>query len=1171
MVATFWKLTASADAVNYYLGTNMERDNYYTAKDQDALRWVTNSDVFAISGTRISDNQFRDAMMGYVPDHLYEEGADRYAKVRELDPDMPEIELNRGPLVELLGNDPQGRLKNPPDSSRAWRAMRATSGKSEHAGHQAIAGSDLQLSLPKPFSILWAKVECGKNESLKKRLNDALFRANAAAILELPRMGGVVCDVVIDGQRQDIPSESIHAATASHTTSREGDPQIHFHNVVFNFGTRTDESGKIHRYAIDLGEINRRKFAIDAKFKANVARELRKIPELANLVVEDPKTGSATIRDVPDELVTHFSKRSISAKVAAAQDGRNWSEMTKDERQHFVTKTRDVKDPSMKGDVRKEVWAEDFQTIADYDYETLNAQGREVLRVETAVERDNRIIAEAIRLVGDDRATWEGHDLERFIDDLTGGCQEYDYTEEEAFALYERALKEQGVIVPRPKDGRVIYATRRQVQLEKEILAQAECAAGARRFVSDKQGRIKSVVDELERRNGWRIKEEQLDALKAAIERDDRLTVINGVAGSGKSTTARAIKMAFTGELAAAGEIPADEQYRVIGMAPSWKAADELHGTAGIDACYAIQGVVAELKRRERGQGRRNYEPAIDSKTVIILDEAGMVSTEQLAYLLREVERQDARLILMGDVMQLSAVEAGNPMAEIVDKYGHLCSAVTTVRRQSLQWQREAIEQMSKKNAKEPPANKFITTDGRVIMKTDDLQEPVSPVQGDWKARRNAIDFAQYDWVELEGLPAGERLAAFEGAGYRLLEANKRLIVVNADNQIIGGVDKVFGRGVDLEDELGIVHNRSDFAKALERFNAEDRVAMHMDNIDAVDAITQNARRVIGEGNDHLAIAATNDDVVALNLQMRQVRRDHGLITGPDYEVDVITRSEERQMAARASETVSLEKTRKIQIAQGDKLLFGEMVKLPDNVVIKRSQIGTVLAISASANGRPDVTLDLGEGQTVRVNWDQLMGEAYPDTQTGELPTRAVRVQHFYACTAQSSQGMTIDNGEVDLLAHAGLSSNAALVGMSRHTEDVRIHVDMKSYKVGMYESAQDMTNPQKDEVWAKVVQSIETSRQKTNALKTVNPDQVKVQCASEIAAIKRYRDQRRTSAWKLEREARRQAEMAAEEEAERRRAAEEEAARRLAEELAGAPALTLDPPPPRRNIRFGL
>jgi ATP-dependent exoDNAse (exonuclease V) alpha subunit len=86
------------------------------------------------------------------------------------------------------------------------------------------------------------------------------------------------------------------------------------------------------------------------------------------------------------------------------------------------------------------------------------------------------------------------------------------------------------------------------------------------------------------------------------------------------------------------------------------RAARALHDGAGIDST-SITALLKDLRR-----GRRD---ALDDRSILVIDEAGMLGTRALAELLQHAERARAKVVLVGDPHQLPEIQAGGAFAAL--------------------------------------------------------------------------------------------------------------------------------------------------------------------------------------------------------------------------------------------------------------------------------------------------------------------------------------------------------------------------------------------------------------------------------------------------------------------------------------------------------------------------
>jgi ATP-dependent exoDNAse (exonuclease V) alpha subunit len=80
----------------------------------------------------------------------------------------------------------------------------------------------------------------------------------------------------------------------------------------------------------------------------------------------------------------------------------------------------------------------------------------------------------------------------------------------------------------------------------------------------------------------------------------------------------------------------------------------------------------------------------LDARTVLVVDEAGMVGSRNLARLLEHTHQAQAKVVLVGDDRQLAPIDAGGGFRALRLRLG--ASELTENRRQQQAWEREALD-----------------------------------------------------------------------------------------------------------------------------------------------------------------------------------------------------------------------------------------------------------------------------------------------------------------------------------------------------------------------------------------------------------------------------------------------------------------------------------------------
>ncbi|EQD36905.1 TrwC protein, partial [mine drainage metagenome] len=146
--------------------------------------------------------------------------------------------------------------------------------------------------------------------------------------------------------------------------------------------------------------------------------------------------------------------------------------------------------------------------------------------------------------------------------------------------------------------------------------------------------------------NGRPMTDEQRQATAAILGSTSRLHILQGYAGTAKTTSVLA---AVSDQAQASGVL-------VRAMAPTSSAKDTLTESLGVKA----ETVAAVLNEQQKPDAPRDHE-------LWIVDESGMVSAKDMKDLLARAERAGATIILAGDRQQIGSVGAGAAYAQLSD------------------------------------------------------------------------------------------------------------------------------------------------------------------------------------------------------------------------------------------------------------------------------------------------------------------------------------------------------------------------------------------------------------------------------------------------------------------------------------------------------------------------
>jgi hypothetical protein len=126
---------------------------------------------------------------------------------------------------------------------------------------------------------------------------------------------------------------------------------------------------------------------------------------------------------------------------------------------------------------------------------------------------------------------------------------------------------------------------------------------------------------------------------------------------------------------------------RVMGLATTQNATEEL-AAEGL-TCRNIAGWLAAQDRIEQGRAREGDEEyRLDSGTLVVLDEASMTGTFELADVAQRCQDAGAKLLFVGDPQQLAPAGPGGALADLAER--GIRYELSTVRRFGEKWEREA-------------------------------------------------------------------------------------------------------------------------------------------------------------------------------------------------------------------------------------------------------------------------------------------------------------------------------------------------------------------------------------------------------------------------------------------------------------------------------------------------
>jgi conjugative relaxase-like TrwC/TraI family protein len=460
------------------------------------------------------------------------------------------------------------------------------------------------------------------------------------------------------GGVQHVSGQGVLAVGFDHRTSREGDPLLHTHLVIANRVQGPDGRWT----ALDGRDLYRHRLAADAIYRATYQREL--VRTLGVEWTAADTHGNRELAGMPEELVRSFSKRTdqIDAELdRLVTDGR---ERTPRLVKWTVQATRKPKQHETPDSLYGRWRAEAADRGADADSLIRTVTGRTPDR-----DQDRTVSAEAVGRLFDRLASPTG--LTEHASTFTRpdvlvalGAGLAGATRTELEALADRFLAERtvSVVADRALEKRR-WSTPELLAVERRLVAAATCRTGEQTAAVSHQAVREALAAHPTAGS------DQQAMVRDLCQGDQGVALVVGRAGTGKTFAMGIARHAW--QL---------DGYRLLATAPTGIATISLQGE-GFEDVATCDRLLGDL------DGGREQ---LDARTVLVVDEAGMVGSRKLGRLLEQAQQARAKVVLVGDDRQLTPIDAGGGFRALRLRLG--ASELVENRRQQQAWEREALD-----------------------------------------------------------------------------------------------------------------------------------------------------------------------------------------------------------------------------------------------------------------------------------------------------------------------------------------------------------------------------------------------------------------------------------------------------------------------------------------------
>lgn len=580
-------------------------------------------------------------------------------------------------------------------------------------------GWDLTFSAPKSVSVIWSQASPEMRERIEELHHEAIkstfdFVEENFAYSRTGKAG-----------RGDPVKVKLAVSVFENGTSRAVEPLLHSHAIAHNVGVDASDPENPKYRTIISKHFYKHKMLSGAFYRAKLAHLMH-----AGFGFEaERKRNEFDIRGVPQELIDAHSTRRHELVADLEKRGASGAKAAEE----AALRTRKKKKQHFPREMLFPEWQ---KTNALFGFDT--AAVERLVRPQSTdyAQFVPKILKRATKTISRNRSHFT---LYEFLREALYEAPQYGVPPELVVEAAHKYLNESRKIIPIPTQNR--YTT--EATLREEVALLDAAAKLARR--SGVQVNDSILFDVIARHS--KLNEQQQAAIKHITQGNGSIRIVQGYAGVGKTTMLRAAVEAWK-----------DAECNVVGACFTGAAAQKLQDEIGIP-CDTINMTLSDFtsdwsdsakrylqhtakqfaraaRRKRTFKFGKSKRPNINKRTIVLLDEAGMINTRHMRMLAEWVEENNATLVLVGDPAQLAAIEGGSPLQSLSKRVG--CKEVTKIQRQQDEWALSAAHFMATGRIGEALA---LYEKRNLVNVDDDMDQAMHRLIDEW------ADFA-YDWPQ---------------------------------------------------------------------------------------------------------------------------------------------------------------------------------------------------------------------------------------------------------------------------------------------------------------------------------------------------------------------------------------------------------------------------------------
>lgn len=502
-------------------------------------------------------------------------------------------------------------------------------------------GYDFTFNAPKSVSM---SLMLGRDDRIIKAFNDAVNKTMSEVENDMETR------VRKNNKNENRNTGNILWGNFTHLTSRpvDGIPDMHLHTHAYVFNITYDEKEKMFK-AGQFGNIKRNGQYYESLFHGHLSNNIKQL----GYEIERNKKGWE-IAGISKELRDKFSLRTKEVEQEAKRkeaelkelnkiresEGKAPLQFTANDKSELGARTRNKKTEEFSTIELIEKWKNRLSDDERKILSNINPSKNSSIAIEKKKGDANEIIDYALE-----------HSLER----RTTISEKKLLTEafKNSYGMYspdeiKKALAKSKNAIKRKYDKEVYITSTEALREERHIIETG----------TKGKGRFKPINQSYQPKAEF-LNQQQRSAIYNTLSSKDQITIIEGRAGTGKTTLMKEVMLGVE-----------ENKKSFFAIAPTTQAADvqlkEGFGNAKTVAAFIVH--------KEQHKDIKNG--------VLWVDEASMIGNKDMSKLLNIAKNQNARIILTGDKRQHRSVPRGNAMELLQKKAGVKTSLVKEIQRQ---------------------------------------------------------------------------------------------------------------------------------------------------------------------------------------------------------------------------------------------------------------------------------------------------------------------------------------------------------------------------------------------------------------------------------------------------------------------------------------------------------